>query len=101
MKLVIVTSVEEYHDAILEIFKKSNIQNFSESEIDGYKNTPAILSTNNWFAANKSVTDSIMLFSFTEKEKIDTLFEHLEAFNNQIESNSPIKAIVLPIEKHL
>ena len=66
MKLVIVTSVEEYHDDILEIFKKSNIQNFSESEIDGYKNTPAILSTSNWFAANKSVTNSIMLFSFTE-----------------------------------
>ena len=101
MKLVIVTSVEEYHDDILEIFKKSNIQNFSESEIDGYKNTPAILSTSNWFAANKSVTNSIMLFSFTEKEKIDTLFEYLEAFNNQIESNSPIKAIVLPIEKQL
>jgi len=101
MKLVIVTSVEEYHDDILEIFKKSNIQNFSESEIDGYKNTPAILSTNNWFAANKSVTNSIMLFSFTEKGKIDTLFGYLEAFNNKIESNSPVKAIVLPIEKHL
>jgi len=26
---------------------------------------------------------------------------YLEAFNNKIESNSPIKAIVLPIEKHL
>lgn len=101
MKLVIVTSVEEYHDDILKIFKKSNIQNFSESEIDGYKNTPAILSTNNWFATNKSVTNSIMLFSFTEKEKIDTLFEYLEKFNNKIESNSPIKAIVLPIEKSL
>lgn len=101
MKLVIVTSVEEYHDDILEIFKKSNIQNFSESEIDGYKNMPSILSTNNWFAANKSVTNSIMLFSFTEEEKIDTLFEYLETYNKKIESNSPIKAIVLPIEKSL
>jgi hypothetical protein len=101
MKLVIVTSVEEYHDDILDIFKKSNIENFSESEIDGYKNTPSILSTSNWFATNKSVTNSIMLFSFTEKEKIDTLFEHLEAYNKNIESNSPIKAIVLPIEKYL
>ena len=51
MKLVIVTSVEEYHDDILDIFKKSNIESFSESE--------------------------------------------------NIESNSPIKAIVLPIEKYL
>ena len=32
MKLLMVTSVEEFHNDILQLFKKAGIQNFSESE---------------------------------------------------------------------
>jgi len=101
MKLVMVTSVEEFHNDILQIFKESGIQNFSESGIDGYKNVPTILSSSNWFATNKGATNSILLFSFTEEEKIDTLFELLKGYNNNLETNNPIKAVVLPIERNL
>ena len=101
MKLVMVTSVEEFHSDILQIFNKAGIQNFSESGIDGYKNKPTILSTSNWFAANKSATNSILIFSFTQTEKIDKLFLLLEEYNQNLETNNPIKAVVLPIERHL
>ncbi len=101
MRLVMVTSVEEFHNDILQIFSKAGIQNFSESGIDGYKNAPALLSSSNWFATNRSATNSILIFSFTQKEKIDKLFLLLEEYNQNLETNNPIKAVVLPIEKHL
>ena len=101
MKLVIVTAVEQFHEEIIKLFKKADIKNFSESDIEGYKKAPALLSSSNWFAAERSGTDSIMLFSFTEKEKIDQLFALLEEFNNNMESNNPIKAVVLPIERFI
>lgn len=47
MKLVIVTAVEQFHDDILKLFKKADIRSFSESDIEGYKNAPALLSTSN------------------------------------------------------
>ncbi|MGV6828756.1 MAG: hypothetical protein ACWA45_05100 [Flavobacteriales bacterium] len=101
MKLVIVTAVEQFHEDIIKLFKKAEIKNFSESDIEGFKKAPALLSSSNWFASELSGTESIMLFSFTEKEKIDHLFTLLEAYNEQMESNNPIKAVVLPIEKSI
>ena len=101
MKLVMVTAVEQFHNDILQIFSKADIRNFSESEIEGYKKAPAILSSSNWFASGKSGTNSIMLFSFTENEKIDVLFKLLEEYNTNMETNNPVKAIVLPIERSL
>ncbi len=101
MKLVIVTAVEQFHNDIMTLFKKADIKNFSESGIEGYKQAPTLLSSSNWFAAEKSGTDSIMLFSFTEKEKIDTLFDLLEDFNRNMETNNPIHAVVIPVERQL
>jgi hypothetical protein len=101
MKLVIVTAVEDFHNEILQLFKQAGVKNVSESDIDGYKNVPTILTSSNWFANEKKGVNSIMLFSFTAKEKIDILFDLLKEFNKNLKTNNPIKAIVLPIEKHL
>ncbi len=101
MKLVIVTAVEEYHNDILQLFKESDINNFSESDINGYKNLPTVLTGSNWFAANKGSTDSIMLFSFNTEEKINKLFDLIKEYNSNLETNNPVRAIMLPIEKHI
>ncbi|EPR74105.1 hypothetical protein ADIWIN_0914 [Winogradskyella psychrotolerans RS-3] len=53
MKLVIVTAVEQYQKAVLKLFKKANIKNFSSSDIDGHKNGSSLLMTSNWFPAEK------------------------------------------------
>jgi|TARA_Y100000766_G_C18313861_1_gene322303 hypothetical protein len=71
MKLVLVTAVEEFQKNVLNIFKKANIENFSSSDIDGYKNVPSLLMASSWFSGEKSGNESILFFSFTEKEKID------------------------------
>ncbi len=101
MKLVMVTAVEEYHNDILQLLKESGINNFSESGIDGYKNIPAILTGSNWFASNKGATNSILLFSFNTEEKINKLFDLIKEYNSNLETNNPVRAIMLPIERHI
>lgn len=101
MKLVMVTAVEEFQKDILKLFKKANIENFSSSDIDGYKNSPSLLMASNWFSAGKGGNESSMFFSFTEDENIDTLFNFIIEFNANLETNNPIKAVVIPIEKYI
>lgn len=101
MKLVLVTAVEEFEKEVLNLFKKANIESFSSSAIDGYKNTPSLLLASNWFSAEKGGNGSIMFFSFTNKEKIDDLFTLLEEFNSNLETSNPLRAIVVPVERFI
>ncbi len=101
MKLVIVTAVEFFHDDMLHIFKKAGVKTVSESDIDGYKNIPTVLTASNWFAAEKGGIKSVMLFSFTNDEKIDVLFQLIKEYNTNLETNNPVKAIVLPVERFI
>ena len=101
MKLVMVTAVEEFQKDILKLFKKANIENFSSSDIDGYKNVPTLLMASNWFSAGKGGNESSMFFSFTEDENIEALFNLIIEFNANLETNNPIKAVVIPIEKYI
>ena len=101
MKLLIVTVVEQFQKEILQLFKAANIESFSGSEIDGYKNVASVLMTSSWFPSEKGGTESSLFFSFTEDEKIDALFDLIEVFNKKLETNNPIKAIVVPIEKYI
>ncbi|WP_250432509.1 hypothetical protein [Hanstruepera flava] len=101
MKLVIVTTVEAFHNDVIKLFKKSGIENFSESEIDGYKSAPTLLTTNSWFANEKGGNESSLFFSFTTDDKIDNLFKLIQDYNNDLETNNPIRAVVLPIERNI
>ena len=101
MKLLLVTSVEEFHSDILRMFKEAKIRNFSESVIGGHKSNTSVLVSTNWFAAEKAGTQSNLFFSFTEDDKIDSLFQLLNEYNKNLETNNPIKAVVLPIERYL
>lgn len=101
MKLVMVTSVQEFQKDVLELFKKANIESFSSSDIDGHKSVSSILKTSNWFSSLKGGTESSLFFSFTEEENIDSLFSLIKVFNESLETNNPIRAIVLPIEKYI
>jgi hypothetical protein len=101
MKLLIVTVVEEFEKEILRLFKKANIENFSESHIDGFKNTTSMVRTSSWFPSEKGGVKSSLFFSFTEEEKIEVLFRLIKEFNQNLETNNPIKAVVVPIEKFI
>ena len=101
MKLVIVTSVEEFQKDILKLFKNADIQNFSSSDIDGYKNGSSLLMATSWFPSVKGGNESSLFFSFTEDEKIDALFSLIKEFNSSVETNNAVRAVVVPIERHI
>jgi hypothetical protein len=101
MKLLIVTIVEEFQKDILKLFRKAEIESFSSSEIDGYKNQNPLMVTSSWFPGEKGGTESNLFFSFTDDEKIDALFPLIEAYNQKLESPNPVKAIVVPIERSI
>jgi len=101
MKLVIVTSVEQFQQDVLKLFKKANIENFSSSDIDGHKSTSSLLLKTNWFSSEKGGNESSLFFSFTADENIEALFQLIKAFNASLETNNPIKAVVVPIEKFI
>lgn len=101
MKLVIVTSVEEFQKDILKLFKNADIQNFSSSDIDGYKNGSSLLMATSWFPSVKGGNESSLFFSFTEDEKIDVLFSLIKEFNSSVETNNAVRAVVVPIERHI
>lgn len=100
MKLVIVTAVEEFQSAILKIFKKAAIENLSITEINGFKNIPSEIASN-WFSAGKNGNESTLFFSFTDDEHIDVLFNLIIDFNKNMETNNPIKGVVVPIERFI
>lgn len=101
MKLLIVTVVEEFEKDILRLFKEAKIESFSGSEIDGYKNHTSVVRTSSWFPSQKSGVESSLFFSFTEDENIDLIFNLIKEFNSNLETNNPIKAVVVPIEKSI
>lgn len=98
MKLLIVTVVEQFEKEVLRLFKSANIENFSGSDIDGYKNPTAMVRAA-WFPSEKSGVESGMFFSFTKDENIDILFAEIKKFNENLETYNPIKAVVVPIER--
>lgn len=102
MKLVIVTTVQEFHSDALKLFKDAQIESVSGSEIDGYKNIPTFLTASNWFSGLKAGAESSLFFSFTDDDHIDILFRLIEAFNStKRDTYNPIKAVVVPIERSI
>ncbi|RYC50821.1 hypothetical protein [Flagellimonas olearia] len=99
MKMIIVTTVEEYKKDVLKIFKKAGVESFSGSDIDGYKGAAPLMYTSSWFPSEKGGAASNMFFSFTEGEKVTELFKLLKQFNEESETTNPIKAVEIPIER--
>ncbi len=100
-KLIIVTAVEQFRSEVLRLFNKAGIESFSGSEIDGYKTAPPVLMTSSWFPSEKGGNESHLYFSFTDQAHIDVLFELIGAFNQTLETDNPVKAIVVPIERSI
>lgn len=101
MKLVIVTAVGVFQKDILGLFKKANIENLSSSNIEGFKNKSSVLMESQWFSGENLSNESLLFFSFTEDQKIDLLFDLIKAYNSELKTNSPIRAIVVPVERFI
>lgn len=99
MKLLIVTSIKECQDKVGGIFKETGIEVFSASEIVGFKNGTAANLSMNWFGSNGDAFDSIMLFSFTEREKAEKVLDLIKAYNKKEETAFPIRGFILSVDQ--
>lgn len=101
MKLVIVTAVEQYQKQVRTLFRNANIEHYSSSDIDGFKSIPPVYLSASWVTDRSAGAESILFFSFTSPEKIDSLFTLIEEANEKMETNNPIRAIVVPVERFI
>jgi hypothetical protein len=100
MKLLIITSIKECQDTIADIFKETGIQVFSASEIAGFKEGSSTSLTHSWFGSGGDSFDSIMLFSFTEKEKAEKVMELIKEYNEREKTDFPIRGFILAVENY-
>ena len=99
MKLLIITADKAYEKEALDLFKKSEIRAFSSANIHGFKTNGEEHLIDNWFSSSEEKISSVLFFTFENKTKIETLLSHLKDFNEKLESENPMKAVVLPIEQ--
>jgi hypothetical protein len=99
MKLLLITAVKEFENEIKQLLKKASVQSFSYQDVKGFKNSTGEAVESNWFGSEMNETDSILFYAFTAKEKVDALYELVEYFNIEQESQSHIHIAVLNIEK--
>ena len=99
MKLLIVTAVKAFEKEALKLFKTAKISAFSSGDINGFKTDDHENLIDNWFSSSTDKVQSVLFFTFEEQHKIEILLDQLNEFNKGIESDNPMKAIVLPIER--
>ncbi len=99
MKLLIVTAVKSYEKEAVKLFKQAGILAFSNTDINGFRALDQEDLIDNWFSSSSQNVKSVLFFTFSEEEKIDLLLKELEILNSGIESENPLRAIVLNIEK--
>ena len=100
MKLLIITAVKSYEKEAVKLFKEAGILAFSNTDINGFKALDQEDLIDNWFSGATQNVKSVLFFTFSEQDKIDLLLlEELALLNAQIESENPLRAIVLNVEK--
>ena len=101
MKLLIVAVIKEDADKVGAILKKSSIPVFSVTDTMGIKNTIDTDLLTDWFGRGVGKFDSVFIFCFTTEENTGAALKEIETYNQQQESNFPIRAFVLAVEKSL
>lgn len=99
MKLLIVTCLKEYRNAVARLFEKASIQVFSMTDVVGKKDEHKTNLVDNWFSSGEAEYDSAIIFSFTNEENAEKAMALINNYNNSIPNDFPIRAFILPVEK--
>lgn len=100
MKFLIITSIKEYQKNIADIFKETGIEVFSVSKIAGFKEESSESLSHSWFGSGGDSVDSIMLFSFTGKEKAQKALELIKDYNEKRQTEFPIRGFIVAVENY-
>lgn len=101
MKLFIVACLKDNEVDVQQIFKKANINVFSSTDVKGFKQNDSVNILENWFASEEETFDSMFVLSFTTSENTENGLELIKAYNNKNDSQFPIRAFVVPVEKSI
>ncbi len=101
MKLFIVACLKENQEDVQQLFRQANISIFSITDVIGFKQNDAVNLLENWFASSDEKFDSMFVFSFTTSGNVDNCMQLIEAFNAKVQSQFPIRAFVIPVEKSI
>lgn len=99
MKLLIITAIKTFDKEVKKILKTSDIKIFSYTDIKGFRDSTEEAVENNWFGSEMNENESLMFYSFAEKEKTDTLFNLVDEFNKKQVTASKIHVVILNVEK--
>jgi len=97
MKLLVVLSIKEYQERVARLLQDAGVTRFSVTDITGYKKKKEDLG---WFAADShsAKTNSILLFSFLEKEIADKALLEIDTCNLETKTPFPVHAFILDVE---
>jgi hypothetical protein len=99
MKLLIVTCLKEYCNAVARIFEKASIQVFSMTDVVGKKDGHTTSLVDNWFSSGEEEYDSALIFSFTNEGNAEKAMALINNHNSSVSNDFPIRAFMLPVEK--
>jgi hypothetical protein len=99
MKLLIITAINVFEKEVKKILKKSGIKTFSYTDIKGFRDSTEESVESNWFASEMNENESLMFYSFADKEKTDLLFKYANEFNSTQKTLSKIHVVILNVEK--
>lgn len=99
MKLIIITAIKVFENEIKKMFKKSGINIFSYTDINGFRDSTEEAVESNWFGSEMNENESLMFYSFASQEKTDLLFKYANQFNETQKTLSKIHVVILNVEK--
>ena len=101
MKLITITAIQEFEVDLKKILKKSKVNAFSSTSVNGFVRNENPNMEDNWFGGETGNTRSILIFAFVQTDCLDEVFKSIEIFNQKQESESASKIhiAVLNVEK--
>jgi hypothetical protein len=99
MKLLLVTSLNEYQKTVADIFNKSGIAVFSVTKTIGFKDQRTHNLLDDWFTSGTDQFDSIFVFSFTEEAKSEKALNLIKEYNLKNDTGFPIRAFIIPVDQ--
>lgn len=99
MKLLLITSVEEFEKEVKNILKHSGVKAFSYQSVKGFKNNGDELE--NWFSSDNVEIDSLLFIVFIESRYVDEIYIRIQDFNSGQKTLSHVHIATVQLEKSI
>ncbi len=99
MKLLLITSVEEFEKEVKNILKHSGVKAFSYQSVKGFKNNGDELE--NWFSSDNVEIDSLLFTVFIESRYVDEIYIRIQDFNSGQKTLSHVHIATVQLEKSI